>query len=66
LLFSCSELPPRIKKAQPNGEKNKPRPNGKKNKPQPNLKKKKLNKPKPVKTQKVKKEENTKELLTVT
>ncbi len=75
LLGSCSELPPRIKKTQanpsvkkpqPNGKKNKPQPNLKKNKPQPNLKKKKLNKQKPVKTQKVKKEENTKELLTVT
>ena len=56
LLFSCSELPPRIKKTQPNG---------KKNKPQPNLKKKKLNKQKPVKTQKVEKGEQTKDLLTI-
>ena len=56
LLFSCSELPPRVKKTQPNG---------KKNKPQPNLKKKKLNKQKPVKTQKVEKGEKTKDLLTI-
>ena len=47
LLFSCSELPPRIKKAQPN------------------LKKKKLNKQKPVKTQKVETGEKTKDLLTI-
>ena len=53
LLFSCSELPPRIKKAQLNP---------KKNKPQPHLKKK-LNKQKPVKTQKVEKGEKTKDLL---
>ncbi len=66
LLGSCSELPPRIKKTQANPRVKKPQPNLKKNKPQPNLKKKKLNKQKPVKTQKVKKEENTKELLTVT
>ncbi len=52
LLDSCSELPPRIKKAQLNGKKNKPQPNGKKNKPQPNLKKKKkISKPKLVKSQ---------------
>ena len=54
LLDSCSELPPRVRKTQPNG---------KKNKPQPNLKKKKLNKQKPVKTRKVEKGEKTKELL---
>ena len=60
LLFSCSELPPRIKKAQLNLKKNKAQlnlkknkaqPNLKKNKAQPNLKKKKPNKPKPVKSQ---------------
>ena len=44
LLDSCSELPPRIKKAQLNRKKNKPQPHLKK-------KKKKLNKQKPVKTQ---------------
>ena len=58
LLDSCSELPPRIKKAQLNRKKNKPQPNLKK-------KKKKLNKQKPVKTQKVKNEEKIKDLLTV-
>ena len=63
LLGSCSELPPRIKKTQANPSVKKTQPNGKKNKPQPNLKKKKLNKQKPVKTQKVEQGEKTKDLL---
>ncbi len=62
LLDSCSELPPRIKKAQLNRKKNQAQLNRKKNQAQPNLKKK-LNKPKPVETRKVEKGEKTKELL---